>query len=181
MKRLLLVVVVLGLGGLAGCNNSTSATDSGAADAFMATDTGGADAGSDAGALDAGTDAAMVSDAGADMGSDTGPTNCTTSYAGCMALTDMTGMAMVTIATTASLTYTPNCIRISAGTMVTIEGSLLHPLRGATCSPAESPLPMTASTTGGTFTFNTPGEYGYYCQNHGTNAGVGMAGLIVVE
>jgi plastocyanin len=165
----------------AGCNNTTSATDAATTDAFTPTDGGAADSGSDAGTSDAGSDAGTVIDAGTDGGADTGPTTCGATYAGCMTLTDMRGMSSVMITATASLQYTPKCIRISAGTMVTIEGSLLHPLRGATCSPADSPLPMTASMTGGTFTFANPGEYGFYCQNHGTNAGVGMAGLIVVE
>jgi plastocyanin len=127
---------------------------------------------------DAGVDAAAPIDVGPLP--DTGPPPpCAATFASCDALEDHTADDAVTLAFS-GFAYTPKCIRVHAGTVVTIPGSSLHPLRSATCSPP-GPIPSTPTPTNGDYTFTTAGTYGYYCNNHGTNAGGGMAGLIVVE
>lgn len=154
---------------LAGCNNTTP----------VSPDTGLA--GTDAATTpDAGHDAAMAT---TDTGPlpDTGPVVCPDTFGGTTALEDHTADTMVTMTVTGtigSFAYSPNRIRIHTGTMVTIPGGGIHPLMQATCSAAGGP---TITSAGGTFTFTTPGLYGYYCGNHGSNTGTGMAALIVVE
>ena len=86
----------------------------------------------------------------------------------------------VVMPTAATYAYSPNCIRIAAGTMVTITNSAFHPLMSAPCSPTDSPI-ATSPSTATTFTFATPGNYGYFCANHGAPDGRFMSGLIVVE
>ncbi len=172
---------------IAGCNNgTTTATDAGGGGAD--TGNGGTDAGTpttDTGtpAEDTGTpaeDTGMAADTGLLLDANI-PLDCT-GFHGCTAATatDMTGMSTVAIATTATFTYDPPCIRISTGTMVTIAAAAIHPLTDATCSPADSPIPAGA-TTAQTLTFDHAGQYGYYCSVHGSDLGVGMAGLIIVE
>lgn len=157
---------------LAACSQPPAPVDSGGA---------GGDAGSDAG-HDASTSAA-------DTGADAGPpvdaaTMCAIDFAGCTTLEDHTADTMVTIdvvmPTAATYAYSPSCIRIAAGTMVTIANSAFHPLMSATCSPADSPI-ATSSSTATTFTFASAGNYGYFCGNHGAPDGQFMAGLIVVQ
>jgi plastocyanin len=127
---------------------------------------------------DVGVDAAPPVDVGPIDAAPDGP--CPATYAGCTTLEDHTGETAITLMFS-GFAYTPHCIRISAGTTVTIPGSSLHPLHGATCSAEGSPLPTTPTPSNGDYTFDSAGAYGYYCNNHGTNAGGGMAGLIVVE
>lgn len=136
---------------------------------------------------DAGHDAALVAtDSGTDAASatDTGPTMCSDTYGGCTTIEDHTADTMVTIGvvmpSATQYAYTPRCIRIHTGTMVTITNSALHPLFAATCSTPGGPLPTAASTTT-SFTFTSAGHYGYYCANHGADDGTGMAGLIIVQ
>jgi plastocyanin len=140
-------------------------------------DTGGS-GGDAAMPTDAGRDAAAMIDVG--PADDTGPVVCAADYAGCATLVDHTADTTVSVAIT-GFAYTPNCIRIHTGTMVTLPGASLHPLIGATCNPPGSPIPTTPSAAGGTFTFTTAGLYGYHCNVHGQDNGTGMAGLIVVE
>ncbi len=148
-----------------------------AEDAATPTDTGGAlpDTG---GSLDA----AAAPDTGAEVDSGPALDGCAVTFAGCSAFVDHTGESAVSVGfAAAGFLYSPNCIRVSAGTVVTIAGSTLHPLHGATCAPTGSPLPATPIAMDGDYTFAAPGAYGYYCNNHGTNAGAGMSGLIIVE
>ncbi len=168
---------------LAGCNN-TSSTDSGpgpgtdgGTDAFVTPtvdgghDTGpvGLDGGDDAGhsTPDANVDANTVPGCGMDF-----------AVCGAAGVVDHTGDTAVTIGFGTGFTYDPPCIRIHPGTMVTLPGSTVHPLINASCSPTSSPVPTTASTTGGAYTFTAVGNYGYQCMVH---AGFGMKGLIIVE
>jgi len=119
---------------------------------------------------------------------DSGPSDCLEGYASCT-LVMATDDTMVTEPITVSVIggtladpafrYDNPCIRIRAGMSVTIENSATHPLRAASCSPADSPI--LAAPTGTTFRFDHAGHYGYYCQNHGTNAGLHMAGMIIVD
>ena len=103
---------------------------------------------------------------------------------GCTSFMDMTSQGTVTINFDASEVYDPKCVAISTGTMVTFMGAggatfASHPLRQA-CGPT---VTITSTTIGGTknFTFNTPGDYGYFCEVHGSSLGIGMAGMIRVQ
>ncbi len=82
--------------------------------------------------------------------------------------------------------YTPSAVRITPGGKVTwtadagndfepVSGSTHHPLQFV--EPAISP--MTSGTTG-IRTFATAGVFHFYCANHGTPGGAGMAGTITV-
>lgn len=112
---------------------------------------------------------------------DGAPAACPETFAGCAAPVDRTGMAAVTI-TTVGDGYSPPCIRVSAGTQVTIAASDRHPLRAAPCSPEDFiGAPPSGTTTTATYTPAGTGVYGYFCPVHGTANGAGMAGAIIVE
>lgn len=123
-----------------------------------------ADAGHDAASVDANVDAARAP--------------CPDTFAGCATIEDHTGVATFAVSFGTGNSYAPNCIRVSAGTVVTLPASAFHPLARASCSPAAAPA---LDSTGGDYTFDTAGSYGYYCANHGSDTGAGMAGLIIVE
>ncbi|MEW5853326.1 MAG: hypothetical protein AB2A00_31390 [Myxococcota bacterium] len=95
---------------------------------------------------------------------------------------DETGQGTFSISTSGT-TYTPKCVKVSAGTAVTIAGSSFHPLQGqADVNGVANPFTgSSAATTAQTQTLSTPGFYGYYCTAHGSAAGTGMAGAIWVE
>ena len=64
--------------------------------------------------------------------------------------------------------YSPNCVRIKAGQSVTWNVDLsAHPL-GAAGGTTPSPITATSTGTSVTFTFSTPGTYGYHCMVHPT-------------
>lgn len=152
---------VAAIGALLGCGGSAPAND-----AATPRDSGGP------------VDAAPADDVGP---VDAGPVaECPMTFSGCGAIDDHTADATVSIAFS-GFAYSPHCIRISPGTVVSIPGSSLHPLRSATCSPSDTPIAATPTPSNGDYTFTTPGTYGYYCNAHGTNSGGGMAGLIIVE
>ncbi len=167
MIRPLAIACLLGL--LGACGGSTAQNDGG----LGAVDTG-------VGRRDGGTDA--------NVRIDSGPSDCLEGYASCTLVT-ATDDTMVTEPIAISVIggtladpayrYDRPCIRIRAGTSVTIENSGTHPLRAASCSPADSPI--LAAPTASTFTFDHAGHYGYYCLAHGTNAGEHMAGMIIVD
>jgi plastocyanin len=85
--------------------------------------------------------------------------------------------------------YTPQCLRVSAGTTVTFNGGsstfAMHPLMPSGLRGDTVGNPITATTTGDTsksFTFTTPGFFAYFCMVHGaTDSGAGMAGVVWVE
>jgi len=151
------------------------------------TDVQGTDATTDTGVVtDTGvtTDTGTVTDTGTTMDvvtpTDTGSTS--TPLNGC----ETFGSA--TTITFAGMTYTPNCIDVAAGTMVTFSGDFIaHPLRPgrapsrpATDSPSTEPTPITNTDTGTTasFTFATAGDYGFYCNVHQS---FGMYGVVRVH
>src|SRR5687768_175114 len=78
----------------------------------------------DASAADAGPDAASP---------DAAPQACPPTFAGCGTPLDLTGMSSVTIGFNREY-YTPACIRVSAGTTVSIAATDRHPLAAAPCS-----------------------------------------------
>lgn len=81
-------------------------------------------------------------------------------------------------------TYSPKCITIAAGQMVTFSGTFSsHPLRpgiGANATAGSPNNPITATSTGTTanFTFANAGTYPYNCQFHD---GSGMNGVVKVQ
>lgn len=97
---------------------------------------------------------------------------------------DKRGEAAVTI-TTNGLSYSPACVRVSPGTVVTINSNFGsgHPMTGgmlvdgtATPDPS-SPIPATTAGTSVSFTLDTQGFFGYYCTNH---VNLGMKGAVLV-
>lgn len=70
--------------------------------------------------------------------------------------------------------YTPRCLIVVVGSQVTIAASSRHPLAPQTTS--NNPIP--AATEPVTVQFTEPGEYGFFCTDHGDGHGEGMAGSI---
>lgn len=70
-------------------------------------------------------------------------------------------------------TYTPNDLTIQVGDSVDFAASGTHPLR--------SDDDLFSCNAACTQTFDTPGEYRYYCANHGGAGGQGMSGIIIVQ
>jgi plastocyanin len=79
--------------------------------------------------------------------------------------------------------YSPACLKVKAGTAITIDASRNHPLQGVENrngpanpfhrgSEATSPEPQALRETG---------RYDYFCTRHGDSNGRGMAGTILVE
>jgi plastocyanin len=109
-----------------------------------------------------------------------------TSINGCTigTATDMTGQANVAISF-ASFSYTPQCVKVTAGTVVTFNGSFAsHPLLGGqdvsgTGVPAASGpfVPVTNTGTTAPFTMSTAATFPYYCTAH---VGSGMEGVVFV-
>jgi plastocyanin len=93
----------------------------------------------------------------------------------------MTGSTTVTITFPmgTSLVYTPACIKVKKGTMVTFNGDFtLHPLGGGNSPPTvDTTSPITATSTGMTATFNiaNAGSFGFFCEFHQS---LGMKGAI---
>jgi plastocyanin len=130
------------------------------------------------GSKGAAPDGGVPSDAGAPL--DGGAlTACAASYAGCsQSAFDASDFTAPGADRTVSFTcceYTPNCLKIKVGQSVTFSGAFSsHPLAQG-CGPA-----ALITNGAGPFTFNTPGDYGFYCTAHGTRSGGGMAGAIQV-
>ena len=87
-----------------------------------------------------------------------------------------------------TFTYTPACLKVAAGTAVTFspasatDSFALHPLTASTYGTQPSPIVTpTGAAASATFTFTTPGFYAYYCAFHGSDAGLGMSGVVWVE
>lgn len=91
---------------------------------------------------------------------------------------DMTGTGTVTLP---AWTLGHNaCIVVDAGTDVTWEGGFsAHPLAGGEFPDDDMNLISMSDQSGqsATVTFDTPGDYPYFCLVHGTN----MAGVIYVQ
>jgi plastocyanin len=85
---------------------------------------------------------------------------------------------MTTITTTADFKYSPACLKVTAGTMVTIQGSTTHPLVGLTTGSGNSPIPPGPSTMDQMVTFTTPGFYPFHCDLHFS---IGMSGVVWVQ
>ncbi|MFO0759671.1 MAG: plastocyanin/azurin family copper-binding protein [Byssovorax sp.] len=128
------------------------------------------------------------------MGSDCTSQICTTNVCSQInncdptTATNMTGMANVAI-NFANFSYAPPCIKVSAGTTVTFNGSFsTHPLRGGTvtgsgagavATPAASGpfVNVTSSGNSKPFVMSSQGTFPYYCTTHYPS---GMMGTIFV-
>jgi plastocyanin len=89
----------------------------------------------------------------------------------------------VTVQVLANNTFSPATVTIGPGESVTWEweeGVGRHNV----VPDGEEPEPSGVLTDGPftyTYTFDTPGTYGYYCIAHGAPGGVGMSGTVVVQ
>jgi plastocyanin len=70
-------------------------------------------------------------------------------------------------------TYTPNTLTIAPGDSVSFTASSFHPLR--------TDDDIFSCDANCTQTFNTVGEFRFYCNNHGGPGGAGMSGIIIVQ
>ena len=105
------------------------------------------------------------------------------SFSGCTTFTDLTAPAANrTINFPGSNDrYSPPCIRIRFGQSVTFQGGDFgsHPLRQG-CGPISGSVTASSGqTTTRTFNFAL-GTFGYFCDQHGSASGSGMAGAIEV-
>jgi plastocyanin len=85
---------------------------------------------------------------------------------------------------TLGLNYSPACLRVVPGTTVTFSGDFAtHPLTPSISrtTGAANPILSTGTGTTASFTFTTPGFYGYFCLQHGDDQGDAMAGMIWVQ
>jgi plastocyanin len=158
-----------------GCGSGSS--NGGTAGSGGASGTGGASgagtAGATGGTSDAGTAGATggTSDAGTDGGTSfvaIAPCSTASSY--------VTGMS--TIMTMANLTYSPACLKVTAGSTVVIQASAIHPLSGLTTGSPNNPIPSGGQMTPQSVTFATPGFYPFHCDVHFS---FGMAGVVWVQ
>lgn len=101
--------------------------------------------------------------------------------AGCTEARFVEGGANTMIATSGA-SYTPKCLRIRAGSQVSIESSGRHPLAAMPdIDGFENPLANMGEVFQTiTVQFSEPGIYGYFCTRHGDKEGQGMAGIIEV-
>jgi plastocyanin len=104
-----------------------------------------------------------------------------------MALEDHTKDATVEIkfGDPVGFKYSPPCIKVKSGTMVTFKGSTnAHPLApgeivmGTPVDDPKSPIKATSGPATVTFAISPAGSYPYYCTDHYSS---GMKGLIVAE
>jgi plastocyanin len=77
--------------------------------------------------------------------------------------------------------YQPSCLLAHLGDVVTFSGSFSsHPLTPSSRATAASPISPTASGGSATFQFDQLGYFPYYCAQHGSDSGAGMAGVVRV-
>jgi len=97
----------------------------------------------------------------------------------------MSGSTVTFPASATDVSYTPKCLKVTAGATVTFNGDFtLHPLEPSTKRGTLTGNPITSTGTGTTkgFVFPTAGYYAYYCMTHGPSDGAaGMVGVIWVQ
>jgi plastocyanin len=114
------------------------------------------------------------SDGGADTGGNVGGFMA---IAPCASMSDyVTGMTAIT--TLATFKYSPQCLKVTAGTRVSIQASSMHPLSGLATGSANNPILPGGKTTEQMVTFGTAGFYPYQCDVHFT---IGMKGVVWVQ
>ncbi|HEY4395925.1 MAG TPA: hypothetical protein VGP64_17795 [Polyangia bacterium] len=97
--------------------------------------------------------------------------------------TYVSNMTQIAFGGTLGLAYSPSCLKVAPGTTLTYSGDFsTHPLTpSVTRSTPGNPIVSTSSGTTASFTFTTPGFYGYFCLVHGDEEGEGMSGVIWVQ
>ena len=97
----------------------------------------------------------------------------------------MTGTTVSFPMSATNFSYSPKCLKVTAGTTVAFSGDFTgHPLepsanRGTLTG---SPIMATSSGTTKSFAFSTPGYYAYFCSVHGPSDGAaGMVGVVWVN
>ncbi len=85
-----------------------------------------------------------------------------------------------------NLLYTPMCLTVHAGTMITFQGATasdtfdVHPLTPSTRGTSGNPIvAQLGGATSVTFTFGAAGFFPYFCAMHGNNAGTAMMSGVV--
>lgn len=111
-------------------------------------------------------------DAGGSGGSGGGSGGSFTSISPCTSQGSYTSGTMISIAGTS---YSPSCLRVAAGTAVSIAASSTHPLAPRSGGSANNPIP--SQTSAATVTFSAPGFYPFHCTVHQPT----MAGVVWVE
>ncbi len=106
---------------------------------------------------------------------------CRTNYAGCTSFVDLTMDPSPTIRfPVGGNRYSPSCVRVKASQTVTFSGDFgNHPL-DQSCGPVANVL---VNRAGQSRTFSLAeglGVFGYWCTDHGSASGQGMAGAIEV-
>jgi plastocyanin len=142
-------------------------------DASVSGDAGDAgDAVSDSAGSDVGADDATTVDAGLDSAPDA-PIEPFTAIDPCP--TSDAYVAGGGHIATSDHAYLPACLRVPAGSTVTIEASTFHPLEPASGGSPGNPIPV--QIIDATVTFSAPGFYPFYCPEH---VGQGMRGVVWV-
>jgi len=92
---------------------------------------------------------------------------------------DVPGNAVVEIS---GMEYTPRCLKVKSGALVTLPGSKRHPVQGGTdVNGVQNPFRAGAGSTDQVSrTLSVTGSYIYYCTKHGDSSGSGMFGVIQV-
>ncbi|MDP1917237.1 MAG: hypothetical protein Q8L14_13430 [Myxococcales bacterium] len=107
---------------------------------------------------------------------------CRAAFSGCTAFVDLTDAGAPTIRfPVGGDRYSPDCVRVRLGQTVTFSGGdfSAHPLDQA-CGPVAA-LISARSGAQLAVTFSSGlGVYGFFCDQHGTASGSGMAGAIEV-
>lgn len=162
-------------GSAAGTGGSTAGTGGSTAG------TGGTDAGGSAGTAAGGSAGSAAGGAAGATAADPQGDLAGCTFAGA---TDATAAATATIevAKGGGFDYTPKCLKVKKGTVVTFQGnSGSHPLRPFTAKGTlPNPIPST-SDADAKATFAAVGAYGYFCQFHGNDGSTaGMVGAVYV-
>jgi plastocyanin len=87
-----------------------------------------------------------------------------------------------TVRATQNNTFTPNTVTISPGDTVTwVNDGGIHNVKFDDGSFEEPSSPSFTWSSNPRRTFEAAGEYRYFCEQHGSTGGVGMAGRVIVE
>lgn len=105
---------------------------------------------------------------------------CRAGFAGCTTFVDLTTDPAPTIRfPVGGDRYVPDCVRLKLGQTITFSGAFApHPLEQA-CGPVDVLNERTGNTRSFTLTEGV-GVYGFWCTQHGSSSGQGMAGAIEV-
>lgn len=113
------------------------------------------------------------------------PVQSCAGFAGCTTFVDLTAgdaSRVVTFPVGGQEVYSPKCIKVRFGQSVTFTGGSFgaHPFDAA-CQPTSGPLSRVAAGSSASFVFDQAlGVYGYFCSEHGSVNGSGMAGAVMV-